>query len=134
MLTERIERELAELRHGGLIAELIADASRPVILYRAVPTAGAALSLPVVTDVVVPVPDGYPAAPIDLAGLPVGCPLLARLRGGQNSQGIVTADSRTWQLASYHPHANGGGPPYDPLIHGFHTYFDQLLAWLHRID
>jgi hypothetical protein len=134
MSTERIERELAKLRDGGLAAELLTQASRIVVLYRSVPTGGAALALPTATDVVVPVPDGYPAAPIDLAGLPTNSPLLTRLRGGQNNQGIVTADGRTWQLASYHPHANGGGPPYDPQIHGFHTYFDQLVAWLHRIE
>jgi hypothetical protein len=131
---ERIERELAKLRDGGLSAELLPEASRSVVLYRAVPTGGALLSLPATTDVIVPVPGGYPAAPIDLAGLPTDSPLLARLRGGQNNQGIVTAAGRTWQLASYHPHTNGGGPPYDPQLHGFHTYLDQLIAWLHRID
>jgi hypothetical protein len=133
MLQERIERELGKLREGGLAAELLMQASRPVVIYRGVPTAGAALSLPIVTDVIVPVPDGYPASPIDLAGLPIGSPLLPRLRGGQNNQGSVTADGRTWQLASYHPHSNGGGPPYDPQIHGFHTYLDHLVAWLHHI-
>jgi hypothetical protein len=71
---------------------------------------------------------------IDLAGLPLGSPLLLRLRGGQNNQGIVSADGKHWQLASYHPHNGGGGPPFDPLAHGFHTYFDHLIAWLDRID
>jgi len=134
MSQERIERELSSLRDGGIVAELLTQASRPVVLYRGVPTGGAPLSLPATTDVIVPVPDGYPAAPIDLAGLPTGSPLLSRLRGGQNNQGNVTADGRNWQLASYHPHSNGGGPPYDPQLHGFHTYLDQLIAWLHRID
>jgi hypothetical protein len=134
MTHERIKRELGSLRDGGIVAELLTQASRPVVLYREVPTGGAPLSLPTTTDVIVPVPGGYPSAPIDLAGLPTGSPLLSRLRGGQNNQGQVTADGRTWQLASYHPHSNGGGPPYDPQRHGFHTYLDQLIAWLHRID
>jgi hypothetical protein len=134
MIVERIERELAQLQIGGLHAQLLLQASRPVVLYRDVPTGGAELGLPSSIDVVVPVPAGHPAAPIDLAGLPIGSPFLARVRGGQNNQGAVTADGRHWQLASYHPHSNGGGPPYNPQLHGFHTYFDQLVAWLHRLN
>lgn len=133
MNPERIDRELARLRAGHQVAELIAGL-RPVVLYRSVPTDGARLGLPDITDVVVPVPPGYPAAPIDLAGLPVGSPLLPRLKGGQNNQGIVTADGREWQLASYHPHNGGGGPPWDQTRHGFDTYLDHLIAWLHRIQ
>ena len=44
------------------------------------------------------------------------------------------ADGRTWQLASYHPHQNGGGGPWDQLRHGFHTYLDHILSWLERLD
>ncbi len=134
MLTERITRELALLEEGGQHAVLLVNASRPIILYRDLPTGGARFGLPITTDVVVPVPDGHPASHIDLAGLPQGSPFIPRVRGGQNSQGIVTADGRTWQLASYHPHNGGGGPPYDPQVHGFHTYIDQLIAWLDRLD
>jgi len=134
MLVERIERELALLKEGGQQAFLITAGSRPVVLYRGVPTGGASKGLPSVTDVVVPVPDGYPAGVIDLAGLPRTSALLPRLRGGPNNQGIVHAEGLEWQLASYHPHSNGGGPPFDPLAHGFHTYFDHLIAWLDRID
>ena len=133
MNRERIERELARLLEGGQRAELVTG-SRLAVVYRDVPTAGEALGLPATTDVVVPVPDGYPAALIDLAGLPVGSALLPRVRGGQNNQGLLTADGRDWQLASYHPHQNGGGPPWDQLRHGFHTYFDQLVAWLDRLN
>lgn len=132
MNRERIERELAQLRDGGQIAELI-EMGRAVVLYRDVPTVGAKFGLPAVTDVVVPVPPGYAASAIDLAGLPVGSPLLSRLKGGQNNQGRVTADRREWQLASYHPHNGGGGPPWDQMKHGFHTYIDHLVAWLHQI-
>src|SRR3984893_9784423 len=117
MNRERIERELALLRAGGQTAELIEN-GRTVVLYRNVPTDGVRFGLPGATDVVVPVPAGYAAAAIDLAGLPVGSPLLPRLRGGQNNQGIVSADGRQWQLASYHPHNGGGGPPWGPTPHG----------------
>jgi hypothetical protein len=133
MLTERIQRDLALLADGGQEASLVMDGTRPLILYRQVPTAGGRLGLPTTTDVIVPVPSGHPANAIDLAGLPIGSLFLGRVRGGQNNQGIVTADGRQWQLASYHPHNGGGGPPYDPRIHGFDTYLDHLIAWLDRI-
>jgi hypothetical protein len=132
MSRERILRELALLVEGGQIAELISN-GREFVVYRNVPTGGARLSLPEITDVVVPVPSGYPASPIDLAGLPVGSPLLSRTKGGQNSQGVVQVAGITWQLASYHPHGNGGGPPWDQMRHGFHTYFDHLIAWLEAL-
>jgi hypothetical protein len=81
-------------------------------------------------DVLVPVPDGYPASHIDGAALPTGNDLLPRLAGGTNSQGTFSADGHQWTLASYHPHQNGGGPPWDPTKHGFHTYLDHVVAWL----
>ena len=130
---ERILAELALLREGGQEAALVSG-EREAVIYLAVPTAGAPLGLPAITDVIVPVPHGYPSPQIDLAGLPVGSPLLPRLRGGANNQGVFRAAGRSWQLASYHPHNNGGGPPYDPMRHGFHTYFAEVLSWLHRID
>lgn len=133
MARERIERELARLRDGGQLAEYV-PTPREVVLYRSVPTAGGRRGLPVATDVVVPVPPGYPAAMIDLAGLPVDSPLLPLLKGGQNNQGtIVGLDGRTWQLASYHPHNGGGGTPWNQNKHGFHTYLDHLIAWLDRL-
>jgi hypothetical protein len=131
MNRERIERELTLLRSGGLVVELV-EGGRPIVLYRTGPTGAERLGLPAVTDVVVPVPDGYPASMIDLAGLPADSPLLPRLKGGQNNQGELAADGRQWRLASYHPHNGGGGPPWDPSRHGFHTYFDQIVAWLHH--
>lgn len=133
MNRDRIELELAKLREGGQLAEFLAG-SRAVVLYRDVPTDGARLGLAGATDVVVPVPEGYPGSPIDLAGLPVGSALLSRLKGGPNSQGTLTVDGRQWQLASYHPHNGGGGPPWDQMRHGFHTYLDQLIAWLHHLN
>jgi hypothetical protein len=133
MNLERIDRELARLRGGHQDAALI-QGDRPVILYRDVPTGGAQLGLPGVTDVVVPVPPGYPAGMIDLAGLQVGSPFLPRVKGGGNNQGVLNADGRQWQLASYHPHNGGGAGPWDPNRHGFDTYLDSLLSWLHCLS
>lgn len=133
MLRERILRELTILREGNQVADLVSN-GRDFVIYRNVPTGGARKALPTTTDVIVPVPAGYPGAPIDLAGLPQGSPLLIHLRGGQNNQGVVQADGTSWQLASYHPHQNGGAGPWDQTRHGFHTYFDSLLAWLEKVD
>jgi hypothetical protein len=130
---DRIRAELEILQEGGQKAELVQD-GRAVVLYREVPTAGSQAGLATATDVIVPVPEGYPAGVIDLAGLPVGSPFLPRVVGGQNNQGILEADGRQWQLASYHPHNGGGGPPWDQMRHGFHTYFDHLVAWLDRLS
>lgn len=133
MSRERIDRELALLREGNQAVELVSN-SRDFVIYRAVPTTGARLGLPEVSDVIVPVPGGYPAGMIDLAGLPIGSPLLPRVKGGQNSQGVVEAGGARWQLASYHPHGNGGGPPWDQMRYGFHTYIDHLIAWLGNLN
>jgi hypothetical protein len=130
---ERIEREIGSLLEGGQVAALI-DGTHTCVLYRAVPTDGARLGLPEATDVIVPVPSGYPAAMIDLAGLPVSSPLIPRVAGGLNPQGVVEVDGRQWQLASYHPHQNGGGPPWDQIQHGFHTYLDHLITWLAKFN
>lgn len=132
MSRERIDRELARLLEGGQRAEFVAE-GRPTILYRDVPTGGGRLGLPLVSDVVVPVPAGYPASLIDLAGLPVDSPFLRLVRGGTNNQGVLTVDGRTWQLASYHPHNGGGGAPWNQNKHGFDTYLDHLIAWLDRL-
>jgi len=133
MSWERIERELARLQEGGQLAELFTQ-GRAVVLYRQVPTGGLPFGLPPTEDVVVPVPPGYPASMIDLAGLPVGSPFLGRARGSQNNQGVLLVAGRQWQLASYHPHNGGGGPPWDQMRHGFHTYLDHLIAWLDKLN
>lgn len=133
MAHERIKRELSYLKEGGQVAALV-EGSRLCVLYRAVPAAGARFDLPETTDVIVPVPPGYPASYIDLAGLPVGSPYLPRVAGGLNPQDTVELDGRQWQLASYHPHTNGGGPPWNPMRHGFHTYLDHLIAWLAKLN
>jgi hypothetical protein len=128
---ERIARELLLLKEGGQVAEYH-EAERAIV-YRGVPTSGSHRGLPAETDVVVPVPSGYPAAMIDLAGLPVGSPFLSLVKGGQNNQGALAVNGQDWQLASYHPHNGGGGVPWDQNKHGFHTYLDHLIAWLDRL-
>lgn len=134
MSFERVNSELALLAASGQIAELIQGANPPLVIYRRLPTAGGKYGLPEETDVIVPVPSGYPAAFIDLAGLPADSPLFPRLRGGNNPQGgPISIDGRVWRLASYHPHNGGGGPPWNQNKHGFHTYIDHLLAWLEKI-
>jgi len=133
MNKERIERELARLKEGGQVVELFVNGTSAVV-YRSVPTSGDKHGLPTQTDVIVPVPPGYAASPIDLAGLPLGSPLLPRLKGGGNNQGVLNVAGQQWQLASYHPHNGGGGPPWDQIKHGFHTYLDHLIAWLHQIS
>jgi hypothetical protein len=135
-VSDRIARELALLAVGGQKAMQVnaANGGAPFVLYKDVATAGVAIGLPGITDIIVPVPQGYPGAPIDLAGLPIGSPFLPRVAGGGNSQGTFDIDGVMWQLASYHPHNNGGGPPWDQMKHGFHTYLGELLAWLGRLS
>lgn len=128
----RLNRELALLATGGQIATLVVG-SEEVVIYRDLPTAGAGRGLPASTDVIAPIPAGYPST-IDLAGLPEGSLLLPHVKGGGNCQRVVTADGRRWVLASYHPHGNGGGPPWDPARHGFHTYVGELLVWLAHLS
>lgn len=135
----RIARELRCLAEGGQHATLLrGDHDRlgpcDVVVYHGLPTIANAFGVDV-SDVITLVSPGYPAAMLDLAGLPVGSPLMSHVRGGGNPQGrVTTADGRLWQLASYHPHQMRTGPAWDPMVHGFHTYLEHLLAWLTRLD
>lgn len=122
----RIDRELAALRTGGAIVTHVA-APIPAVIYHGLRTKTAH---PIqVTDVLVIIPGGYPASPLDGAYLPAGSPLLGRVPGSPQGN-FVDAGGVRWQLVSYHPHNGGGGPPWDKNCHGFHTYYDYLLAWL----
>src|SRR5450432_4134307 len=112
-MLDRVCSELERLKGGGIAAELV-QIGPGYVVYRGVPTAGTEHGLAPTADVIVPIPSGYPAALIDLAGLPAGSPFLQRVKGGQNSQGVVQASGVSWQLASYHPHNGGGGPPWNP--------------------
>jgi hypothetical protein len=126
----RIERELQKLREGGGRADFIQQPFAAVI-YRGVPTRPGYQHLQM-TDVLVIVPSGYPGQPLDGAHLPEGSPLLGRVAG--SPQGIIVADSRRWQLVSYHPHNGGGALPWNKDRHGLHTYYDEILCWIHRAN
>jgi hypothetical protein len=121
----RIEGELRKLRNSGQKVTLV-DSPR-VVVYHDLPCI--ADNAPVrSTDVMVQVPGGYAAAPLDYAFLPAGSPLIGRVKG--SPQGMLSVGNTNWQQISYHPHGNGGGPAWNPNSHGFHTYIDELLTWL----
>jgi len=109
---------------GGQIVDFF-PADRAVI-YRDLPVASPRAPISS-TDVLVPV-GAYPAGMLDLAFLPVDSPLVGRVKGA--AQGEITAGSKRWRQISYHPHNGGGGPAWNPNVHGFHTYVDEILAWL----
>jgi len=129
MSTERINAELALLREGGVDVEYYPE--QGAIMYRDVSTAGAMLGLPTTSHVVVPVPGGYPASAIDLAGLPVGSPLIGRVKGSPSGP-TIAIDEQQYQSISYHPYGNEGGV-WDPNKEGFHTYYGWILTWLSRL-
>jgi hypothetical protein len=127
----RIQRELEKLQQGGCRAEFVQDAL-PAVIYHDVPTRPGYPHLER-TDVLVPVPSGYPGQPLDGAYLPEGSPLLGRVAGSPQAV-IIAAGGRRWQLVSYHPHNGGGGPPWNKDKHGFHTYLDEIICWVHRAN
>jgi len=129
MSVERITHELALLREGGVGADFFQPPG--AVLYRSARTGGARFGLPTTTDVVVPVPGGYPATMIDLGGLPVGSPLIGRVKGAPNA-GVIEVNGYQYQLISFHPHGNEGDA-WDPARHGFHTYYTWILSWLNVI-
>lgn len=125
----RIERELGVLRTGGATVTFLAGPPAAVV-YHDLPVRVGNSSGVASTDVLVLVPSGYPALALDGAYLPQGSPLLGRVPGAV--QQSITLGGRTWTLVSYHPHAGGGGPPWNKDRLGFHTYIDELLAWLDK--
>ena len=118
----RILRELAELSWQTQLLE-----GSDAVIYVGLPS-----SLGVVekTDVLVPVPSGYPQTMLDYAFLPADSPLKGRVPGAVQEN--VQFGARAWTKISYHPHTGGGGPTWDPRFHGFHTYVDEVLTWLAR--
>jgi hypothetical protein len=78
------------------------------------------------------VPSGYPAAAIDLGGLPVGSPLIGRAKGSPNGP-MITIEGQQYQLISFHPFGNEGGA-WDPARQGFHTYYTWVLTWLSYLN
>lgn len=124
---ERVEREVAALTASGQKMTVV---SKPVsaVIYHALRTKSAA---PVpTTDVLVRIPAAYPGQMLDGAYLPVQSPLIGRVKGSPQGD-VLEADGRRWQLISYHPHKGGGGPPWNPGVHGVHTYITELLSWLY---
>jgi hypothetical protein len=126
----RVERELKRLAEGGAWADFVQQPT-PAVIYRNVPTRPGYKYL-AMTDVLVRVPSGYPGQPLDGAYLPEGSPLLGRVAG--SPQGVIQAEGRRWHLVSYHPHNGGGAPAWNKDKHGFHTYFDEILCWIHRAN
>lgn len=130
----RIKDELRRLMEGSKIAAtLIKEGSCYYVKYHAVPTSGKNHGLPETTDVLVPVPESYPTAYIDMPALPEESPLIQHVVGGGNPQGIKKADGKNWQVLSHHPYINGGGPPWNPMVHGFHDYYNHVFTWLHHL-
>jgi hypothetical protein len=122
----RIDLELRALRAGGALVSHVKTPT-PAVIYHGLRTKS---THPIpATDVLVAIPSGYPASPLDGAYLPEGSPLLGRVPGSPQGT-FITASGCRWQLVSYHPHNGGGGPSWDKNLHGFHTYYDYLLAWL----
>ena len=124
----RVERELALITAGGGRVKLIAAPINAVLYYglRTRPRYPVAA-----TDVLVPIPPAYPGQFLDWAYLPEGSPLIGKVAGSALGH-TIQAEGRTWRQLSYHPHTGGGGPPWDPSIHGFHTYLTELIAWLYN--
>ncbi len=124
----RIDRELDELRAGGLVVTLL-DAPHAVVYHGLRTGTGAPVA---VTDVLVPVPSGYPGQMIDWAYLPENSPLIGRVKGSPQDPRL-TALGQVWRQISYHPHNGGGGPAWNPTAHGFHTYLGEVNSWLRNI-
>ncbi len=126
----RVERELEKLRNGGAAVTFVPEV--PAVIYHGIPARKGYPHLQS-TDVLVAVPGGYPGQKLDGAFLPQGSPLLGRVAGSPQPP-MVRALGKVWQLVSYHPHAGGGAPPWNKDKHGFHTYVDELLTWVHRAN
>lgn len=119
----RLMVELSILTDGALKAEYAPGQPGHIIYY----------DVPIgenhgVVDVIVPIPSGYPAAMIDWAGLPSDSDLFGKVKGSVQREIVIAG--RSWKIVSYHPHNGGGGPPWNPSVHGFHTYIGEILAWL----
>lgn len=124
---DRVQREIDQLCDSGQDVTLVRE-PQPVVIYRALRTRpGYAIAT---TDVLVPVPGGYPGQFLDWAYLPDDSPLIGKVKGSPQDPRI-SVDGRVWRQISYHPHGNGGGPPWNPARHGFHTYLGELLSWLY---
>lgn len=120
---DRVESEVLILREASQSVEYL-QAPFACVIYRSLSTGVRGEKI----DIIVPVPSGYPAAMIDRAGLPNSSNLIGKVKG--SPQEIVQVAGLEWRMISYHPHAGGGGEPWNPATHGFHTYLSEVLAWL----
>jgi hypothetical protein len=127
----RIDRELAVLQENGAVVDLITE-PQPAVIYRKVPTRPG-YAVIAETYVLVTLPPSFPWVLLVGAYLPQGSPLLGKV-AGQPAQGTLQADGRVWELVSYHPHNGGGAPPWNPNRHGVHSYYSEVLAWIHRAN
>ena len=124
----RINVEVGKLSDGGAKVTVVDQPS--VVVYHDLSVKP---GLPIdTTDVLVLIPGAYPGQMIDGAYLPQGSLLLGKVKGSPQGN-TVNALGRVWQLVSYHPHANGVGPAWDPTKHGFHTYIGEIMSWLHDV-
>jgi hypothetical protein len=121
---DRVGAELSMISEGDNHAKLFENPD--AVIYYGLPSP---LGIVDSTDVLVLVPSGYPGATPDHAYLPSDSKLLGVLKG-QPEDVFVDVDARRWKRVSYHPHNGGGAPPWNPNIHGFHTYIDEILTWL----
>lgn len=126
----RIERELDQIRSGGQQVTFLST-PQPCVIYHGLRTRP---GYPVESsDVLVPVPSGYPGSEIDWAYLPENSPLIGKVKGSPQEP-RVSAAGILWRQISYHPHRNGGAPAWNPARHGFHTYLGELLSWLYAAN
>jgi hypothetical protein len=125
----RVEREIELVRGGGLQVTLL-KAPVDAIIYHELRTRPG--TEPALSDVLVPIPSGYPGSMLDSAYLPDDSPLIGRVKG-QPEGGRIAALGKNWRQISYHPHKGGGAPKWDPTVHGFHTYLGELVSWLHNL-
>jgi len=123
----RVERELGALRAGGQVVTAVTNPVAAVVYHDLRTRPGNAVPK---TDVLVTIPGGYPAQMLDGAYLPDGSPLIGRVKGSPQGH-CVTALSRVWRQISYHPHNGGGGPQWNPAVHGLHTYIGEIVSWLY---
>jgi hypothetical protein len=126
---DRIKREIAELNKSEQKATLVTAPTNAIIYRNLRVKAGGPVAT---TDVLVLIPGPYPGQMIDGAYLPAGSPLIARVKGDPQNT-FAEADGKRWQLISYHPHNGGGGPPWNPGMHGFHTYITEIMSWLYDL-
>jgi hypothetical protein len=122
----RIDRELALLRESGQHVTFVEAPVNSVVYHGLRARRGGEIST---TDVLVPIPSGYPGNMIDWAYLPEDSTLFGKVKGSPQDPRI-SALGRTWRQVSYHPHNGGGAPSWNPTIHGFHTYLGELISWL----